>query len=181
MQEQLLRQAIVSWIRGLYGPTFPVIYDWQAAPESGPYVAFRIGSTVSKGYDSKLGLDGAFMMNVGGLRQSTIGITYFGYSPENGIALNYCEQNACRISDSLELTSVQQAFSQLGFAYMHKNPVQNLTYRLESKYQPRADFEFFLGFVAKQTDDNSYIETVKVTGQITAGSVTEDFEEIVTV
>lgn len=164
MQEQALRIALVTWIRSIYGPTFPVIFDWQPYPESPPFVAFRIGDTESKSYDTQLGVDNLNLMHVGGLRQSTITISYFGFYPEASVAINYAMQNACRISNSLELTTVQRILGAAGFAYLHKNPVQNLTYPLESKYQPRADFDFYLGFAEQQTEDIGTIERVTVTG-----------------
>lgn len=157
----------------------PVIYDFQALPASGPFVAFRIGSIISKSYDTKLGFNSSGVMVSGGLRIATITVSYFGYNPENGTPNYYGPQNASLISDSLEKTSVQTAFNAQGFAYLHKNPVQQLTYLLESKYQPRADFDFYLGFVSTSVDDIGWIERARITGQIRAGSITENIQRIV--
>lgn len=157
----------------------PILYDYQALPATGPFVTCKIGSIVSKSYDSKLGFNQSNLLESGGLRQATITVSYFGYSPENGSSNNYAPQSASMISDSLELSSVQGAFKAQGLAYLHKNPVQQLTYLLESKYQPRADFDFYLGFVAKEVDNLSWIERVTVTGDIKdpAGNILEEIVE----
>ena len=168
-------QAVVT-VGSLIQP-IPIMYDYQALPATGPFVTYKIGTVVSKGYDTSLGFNSSYLFNKGGLREATITISYFGYSPENGVSNNYAPQSASRISDSLELPSVQGAFNAQGLAFLHKNPIQQLTYLLESKYQPRADFDFYLGFVANEIDNLSYIESVTVTGTVHAGNETETIIE----
>ncbi len=169
----------MSWLKSLYVTPPPIVYDFQAAPETGPFIAFKIGTIAPKGYDTKLGMNSSFLMNYGGLRVATVTISYFGYSPENSVALNYAMQNAQLISSSLEKTTIQQALSLQGYVYQHKNPVLNLTYLLESKYQPRADFDFYLGFVETTSDDDGFILTTKITGDVTVGEDVIHTENIV--
>lgn len=171
MDEKGMRTAIVAWIKGLYVSPPPIVYDFQAFPETGPWIAFKIGTIVQKGYDSQLGLNSDYQMVYGGLRIATITISYFGYSPENSVNLNYAMQNASLIRSSLEKNNIQQTFNDAGYAYLHKENIHNSTYLLESKYQPRADFDFYLGFFEEQTDDEGYINSAKFEGDISGNHV----------
>lgn len=128
-------------------------------PDSLPYIVFRVGSIRNVGQDESRGVDGdnSDLMTTIGQRVATVTIDYFGPKPMEGLS---------RCFDSLAKRSALDIFESAGLAVLQKEAMQNLTGMLETKFEERARFEFYVGLLATEEDDQGVIETFELTGTI---------------
>jgi len=71
--------------------------------------------------------------------------------------------------NALEKQTVHDQLAASGIAILEKNDVQNLTGMLETIFEERASFDFFIGFADNVEDDLGIIESVELTGQLSGG------------
>lgn len=125
-----------------------------------PCACIRVNNVQKLGWDELREIDDANIATFGGQRRATVNISYFGQNPIQGVVNAY---------NSLEKQTVIDALSADGIAILEKNDVQNLTNMLETKFEPRADFDFYIGFADNFEDDLGIIETVELSGEYTGG------------
>lgn len=143
-----------------------VIHAHQNAPRKGenddlyPYAVIRLDSFQQIGWDELREIDDNNIATFGGLRRGTVSISVFGEG-----ALEYATQ----ASNSLEMQTYIDLLSAAGIAILEKSSVQNLTAMLETKYEPRADFDFFIGYADNVEDDLGIIEKAELSGTVKGG------------
>lgn len=136
-----------------------------------PYATVQIDSAIKWSSDETRGTDGEGITAMGGQRRATVSVNFYGKNPmdEIGKAIN-----------ALGTESVRAAFRDSGFAVWVENPGQNLTGLLETRNEPRAFFDLFIGFAENFEDDTGLIEKVEnLTGEvsgITVGPIEVDID-----
>jgi len=148
-----------------------VIFADQNSPRpSDPYAVIRIGTISQLGQDELREIDpDTLLATTGGQRRATISVDYFG---SNAL------ENIMKASNSLEKWSLVDTFNTAGIAFIEKNDIQNLTAMLETKYQQRANFDFFIGFAENVEEDLGIIEEVELTGNVTADGKDLDIDKV---
>ncbi len=142
----------------------PVIYADQSSPRPNyPYAVLRLESIVKVGWDELRSLDDQNIATYGGQRRGSVSIDYFGNNPV---------QEMTKAANSLEKQSILDLFSSGGIAIQEKNEVLNLTRILETDFEPRASFDFFIGFADNYEDDLGIIESVEIAGEMDEGNFT---------
>jgi len=141
-----------------------VIYADQSSPRPNyPYAVLRLESIVKVGWDELRSLDDQNIATYGGQRRGSVSIDYFGNNPV---------QEMTKAANSLEKQSILDLFSSGGIAIQEKNEVLNLTRILETDFEPRASFDFFIGFADNYEDDLGIIESVEIAGEMDEGNFT---------
>lgn len=141
-----------------------VIYADQAAPRPNyPYAVLRLESIVKVGWDELRSLDNNNVATYGGQRRGTVSVDYFGADPV---------QELSKATNALERQTILDLFADNGIAIQEKNEVLNLTRVLETEFEQRASFDFFIGFADNYEDDLGIIESVEVEGEMNEGSET---------
>lgn len=137
-------------------------------PETYPYATIRLGTIIQVGHDELRDIDeDTCLANIGGQRRGTVSINFFGPRPF---------ENVMKAYNSLEKMSLIDTFYAAGFSILEKNDVQNLTGMLETKFEERASFDFFIGFAENIEDDLGIIETVDLTATVTADGKDPDVD-----
>lgn len=122
-----------------------------------PFATIRMGNFVKLGWDELRDFDSeTCIAQMGGQRRATVEINFFGDN-------SFTEMS--KIYNSLEKFSIISYFSQNGIGLGDKNSVQNLTTVLESKWEERAFFDFFILYADNYEDDTGIIETVEIDGR----------------
>lgn len=149
-----------------------IFADQTATRPDEPYATIRINSTNKNGFDEIRSIDTTTnIATIGGQRQATIQIDYFGSEPIENIMKAY---------NSLEKRTLIDTFSAAGFAYINKSNIQNLTSMLETKYLERASFDLVIGYADNIEDDLGIIEKVFLTTNVTADGKDLDVDNIQT-
>lgn len=132
-----------------------------------PYATLKIESVMPASWDEFRGVDNDGISSMGGQRRATVSVNYYGANPMDEMA---------KAVNALDKETVTDAFRAAGIAVWQKNSSQNLTGLLETKNEPRAFFDFFIGFAENYEDDTGLIETVEsLTGDVdgvTVGPIT---------
>jgi len=139
-----------------------VIFADQNSPRPPyPYAVVRLDTMVKIGWDEVREIDpDTNIATIGGQRRMTVSVSYFGPKPLEEIAKAY---------NALEKQTVHDQLAASGIAILEKNDVQNLTGMLETIFEERASFDFFIGFADNVEDDLGIIESVELTGQLSGG------------
>ena len=142
----------------------PVIFSDQNAPRPAyPYATIRMNSIVKIGWDEIREINPQTnIATIGGQRRATISVNYFGTKPLEEISKAF---------NSLEKQTVQDQLAASGIAIQEKNDIQNLTAMLETVFEERSFFDFFIGLADNVQDDLGIIETVELTGQLSGGTI----------
>lgn len=149
-----------------------IIEDQNAPRPDYPYASFRISNINKIGFDEIRSIDSdTDVLNIGGQRRATVEINYFGQDSLSNLTKAY---------NSLEKQSLIDTFYVAGIAYLEKNDVQNLTDMLETKYEDRSYFDFYIGFADNIEDNVSIIESVSFTSNITSQGKDLDTDKITT-
>lgn len=89
---------------------------------------------------------------------------------ESTISVNYFGSNAVyelqKVFRRLHSVTTSDYFSARGFAVRGRGNLRDLTALLETHFEPRANFDFQIGFRDQWFEDYSTIETVGITGTI---------------
>lgn len=117
-----------------------------------PYATIKIDSLLNWSWDENRSLDADGIMTMGGQRRATVSVNFFGKNHMDEIS---------KAANGLEKENVRAAFKAAGFAVWGKNSMQNLTAMLETKNEPRAFFDFFIGLAENYEDDVGIIERVQ--------------------
>jgi len=139
-----------------------VIFADQNSPRPNlPYAVVRIDTIIDVGFDEVREIDSVTnIATIGGQRQATVTVDYFGPNPLVEITKAF---------NALEKQNVLDQLSASGIAILDKNDIQNLTDMLETIFEERASFDFFLGFADNVEDDLGIIESTEVTGEYSGG------------
>lgn len=84
------------------------------------------------------------------------------------IGLNACDILSS-IRDTLDRPDVNDAFRAAGMSHESESGVRDLTPRLETTYEERAQMDIVLTYTNNETVDVSTIETVEVSGELDSG------------
>lgn len=144
-----------------------VVFSDQAQPRLDyPYATIRLDSIQRNGWDEIRSIDPVTnIATIGGQRSATVSIQYFGLNPMEQISKAY---------NSLEKITVLDALSAGGIAIIQKNPIQNLTAMLETIFENRATFDFFIGYAENVEDDLGVIESAELSGEIQGNKTVVD-------
>lgn len=165
-------QAVATVVQTVEPQDVTVIFSDQNAPRpvDYPYAVIRLDSIIQLGYDEVREIDvDTNLATIGGQRRATVNIDYFGPRPM---------ENIMKAFNSLEKRSLNDIFYDAGIAYTEKNDVKNLTAMLETKYEERASFDFYIGFAENFEDDLGVIESVEFTGSVTRDSGDLDIDSV---
>lgn len=142
-------------------------YAKNAPRPAGHYATIKIGSIVSIGQDEQREIDEVTGFGImGGQRRATVTVDFFGGDFQIPGGEPSALQGLSNAYDSLYKPSTIAIFQEDGLAILDKGPMQNLTGMLETKFEERASFDFFIGFAANVEDEVGFIETVELTGTI---------------
>lgn len=122
-----------------------------------PYATVKIGTVIQEGTDELRDFDDDGIATFGGQRRATVSVNFFG--PE-------AIEGATQAFNSLEKQTVKWIFERAGLAILQKNSVQNVPAMLETKFEERAVFDFFIGFADNVQDDIGVIEKVELSGEV---------------
>lgn len=166
---QIITLANISVTGGASQPIFTVttlenpvevtvIFSDQDAPKPFPYpfATVRLINISKIGQEELRGVDQDDVFRSVGQRKLSVSVNFFGDDPM---------EEARSLFDSLGKESVQHKFRSVGFAVLDKGTIQNLTTMLETKFEPRSQFDLFLGYTEEIYDDLGIIEKVKLTGE----------------
>jgi hypothetical protein len=95
-----------------------------------------------------------------GQRGATVSVHYFGDNPMGPIMQAY---------SSLEKQTVLDQLYASGIAVQSKEPIQNVSAALETRFDPHATFDFYIGMSENNLDDVGVIEKVQLTGEVDEG------------
>lgn len=136
-----------------------------------PYATLQVDTVLQHSWDETRRTDAEGITSMGGQRRATVSVNYYGDDP--------MDQIAAAIS-AMDKETVTDLFRAAGISVWQKNPGQNLTGLLETRNEPRASFDFFIGFAENYEDDTGLIETVEdLTGQVdgeTVGPITVEVD-----
>lgn len=143
--------------------------DWadQNAPRLNyPYAVLRHGPYQMYGRDEFRTVDPVTKVATW-VRQCrmTVTVDFFGKKPAPGDHSTLMEK-AAQAHFSLSTQAIRDKFSAIGVAILQINPTQNLTGMLETIFEERARFEFYIGFAETREENVGYIETVKIDAQV---------------
>lgn len=123
-----------------------------------PYATLKVESLVAWSTDDFRGTDDDGITSMGGQRRATVSVNFYGKDPMGEIA---------KAINGLGKETINDVFRAAGFAVWQKNSGQNLTGMLETKNEPRAYFDFYIGLAENYEDDTGLIEEVdNLTGTI---------------
>lgn len=144
-----------------------VIFSEQNAPRPNyPYAVIRLDSYRRVGYDSWEGVDPITKtMSVGGQRQMTVTVDYFGAKPAPGEHSTLFEETV-KAHRSLQKDSVLIELGKAGIAVQVIEDIQNLTQLLETIFEERTSFDFFIGIAENYRDNVGYIHDVTFQGTV---------------
>lgn len=134
-----------------------VIFADQNSPRPDyPYAVIRIGSMIKIGFDElrDWGEDTHYIGTFGGQRRATVTVDYFGSDPVEEIT---------KAHNALEKQSIKELFIAAEIATLDRFGITNLTAMLETLFEPRASFDFYIGFADNYEDDIGVIEHVELT------------------
>jgi hypothetical protein len=154
-----------------YEVDVPVLYADKLNENAGssrppyPYITIRVGSIVKRGWDSVGPVDDDGIVEIGGQRNVTVTVEYFGESPV---------EYAMAIVANFEKPSIHAKMLKAGIAFIRVSPVQNLTGIgfNGSLYEERSSFDLFVGIADNTSDEVGIIEKVFVEETVTSGSET---------
>lgn len=139
-----------------------IIFADQNSPRPiEPYAVIRLSNVVKIGQDEFRDLQDDGIVTIGGQRRMTVSVSYFGTNPLQEISKAY---------NSLDKQSIQYLFQNAEVAIVEKMEIQNLTSMLETRFEPRAFFDFWISFADNIEDDLGIIEQVELTETIDGGS-----------
>ena len=166
-----LTQPAITIVETVEAEEVTVIFSDQNSPRPPdyPYAVIRLNNAGQIGYDEMRALDQNGIATIGGQRRATVYIDYFGPQPF---------ENLMKASNSLEKETNVDFFYAAGIAYLTKNDVQNLTAMLETKYEERASFDFYIGYAENFEDDVGLIESAELTGSITSDGSDLDVDSV---
>ena len=140
----------------------PVYWEFQSAPRPGvyPYATLRLDSMRKIGWDEvRISETDPYtlMTPVGGQRVMTVMCNFFGQYPM---------QLAQQAFTSLGLETVKNYFSTRDLSILDRLAVTNISSPLETEFDLRASFDFYVGFADNQLDDIGIIERTVIDGTV---------------
>jgi hypothetical protein len=127
-------------------------------PPEYPFATIRIDSIVRYGIDELRNWDDdTGVAEIGGLRRCTVEINYFG---DNSFTF------MSDVANSLDSPRTIEFFHSNQCAIGEKMTIQNLTGVLESKFEERSFFDFYLLYADNYEDEIEVIESAEISGEI---------------
>ncbi len=130
----------------------------QKMEESAEHCLFNILSVKPVGIDGyqKINFETNLSLLVGN-RIATVNIVYIG---------NYALEKSSRIYNALYTDSTTSYFQSHKMAIVRREPIKDLTNLLDTDFQQRADFDFYLRFNEETEEDRGSIEHIVIDGNV---------------
>lgn len=169
-----IRSALYNWIKEelkdtAVGPEKIIWLDQDAPRPTRPFVGMRILSGPNQVGDDEERSVSEGVVNVTGNRTITFTASVYG---EDSFVI------ACQLQASLsKRTVLGSLYSKGGLSLVHREDLQNVTTKLDTKNESRFEFDTIFGCVSSVTDEVGVIESVAVTNRIPDPESTQVIEE----
>lgn len=117
-----------------------------------PYATLKLNTVIPTSWDETRRTDAEGITAMGGQRRATVTVNFYGENPMDEMA---------KAVNALDRETMTDFFRASGIAVWVKNSSQNLTGMLETRNEPRAFFDFLIGFPENYEDDTGLIEKVE--------------------
>lgn len=161
------RQALYDWLktevrRVTNNNSFKVIMDEQAEQRpKPPYASLKVINPSLRigGVDEQASSGSNLQMRM--LRRFVISVQVFGPNATDILS---------SVRDTLDRPDVDGQFKAIGMAHESESEVRDLSLRLETTYEERAQMDIVLTYAKTENYDLSTIETVELEGTVDTGS-----------
>ncbi len=154
-----IRTALWEWVKGVVGNPKVIWRAPNASQPLKPYVAIKMGPTVTIGSDYHGGNDVSGVETVSGDREFVFSVQVYGKPADE----DQGEVNSMleRIRSSLEKQSIQATLAAAGLAFRTVEGSADLTGIGGTEWEARAFKDFRFGITYEDTDDVGQISTVE--------------------
>lgn len=151
-------QPVVTQTTTQTPTSVPVNLMNQKMEEPTEHCLFNIVSINTVGIDGYQKVDPETNLSLlVGNRIATLSIAYIG---------NYALEKASRIYNALYSDSATSYFNSNGMAIVRREPIKDLTALLDTDFQQRANFDFYLRFTETIEEDLGSIEHIVLEGNV---------------
>lgn len=150
-----IQDALYDWMDAQ--TTWEIVHAEQNAPAPDtPYLTMRTTNIPKVGQDDRTSPNDSGIANITGNRELTLEVQGYGAG---------AIQELINLASSLEKQSVRASLRANNIAFVRTEPIQNLTYLVETHMVERGILEVVFRVAEEQTDDVGIIK--KVTGDYT--------------
>ena len=146
-------------IYDVLAPMLPllIVMDQNAPRPTLPYAAFRVNSFRVVMMDEYFAPNDAGVQSVSGNREFTVNLQYYGSEAVEKLQL---------VRDKLRLQSVMDAFLVRGLAAYSASAVMDISERVDTRIEKRANLDIMMRYRSLLTDDVGYIDKAHIEGTV---------------